>query len=99
MIRLLLQVRVEAGCRVQQVADYLKPYGLSLQNYASIREQQIGGYTQVQLSVLVVLDDASIVLPGIRQVTVDTSPRQMSLHSHRSLGSHYNSSALSSIAF
>lgn len=43
------QVRVEAGCRVQQVADYLKPYGLSLQNYASIREQQIGGYTQVGL--------------------------------------------------
>lgn len=44
---LLLQVRVEAGCRVQQVADALKPYGLSLQNYASIREQQIGGFTQV----------------------------------------------------
>jgi L-galactono-1,4-lactone dehydrogenase len=43
----LLQVTVQAGCRVQQVADYLKPYGLTLQNYASIREQQIGGYTQV----------------------------------------------------
>lgn len=42
------QVRVEAGCRVQQVADVLKPYGLSLQNYASIREQQIGGFTQVR---------------------------------------------------
>jgi hypothetical protein len=42
-----LKVRVEAGCRVQQVADALKPYGLSLQNYASIREQQIGGFTQV----------------------------------------------------
>ncbi|KAF8071296.1 hypothetical protein HT031_001379 [Scenedesmus sp. PABB004] len=42
-----MQVRVEAGCRVQQVADALKPYGLSLQNYASIREQQIGGFTQV----------------------------------------------------
>eukprot|EP00879_Flechtneria_rotunda_P029033 GHRR01031288.1.p1 GENE.GHRR01031288.1~~GHRR01031288.1.p1 ORF type:complete len:573 (+),score=173.49 GHRR01031288.1:1186-2904(+) len=41
------QVRVEAGCRVQQLADALKPYGLSLQNFASIREQQIGGYTQV----------------------------------------------------
>jgi L-galactono-1,4-lactone dehydrogenase len=38
---------VEAGCRVQQVADELKRYGLSLQNYASIREQQIGGFTQV----------------------------------------------------
>lgn len=40
---------MEAGCRVQQVADALKPYGLTLENYASIREQQIGGYTQVRL--------------------------------------------------
>jgi L-galactono-1,4-lactone dehydrogenase len=39
--------RVEAGCRVQQVADALKPHGLALANYASIREQQIGGFTQV----------------------------------------------------
>lgn len=42
------QVRVQAGCRVQQVADALKPHGLTLQNYASIREQQIGGFTQVR---------------------------------------------------
>ncbi|KAI8472331.1 MAG: hypothetical protein J3K34DRAFT_212053 [Monoraphidium minutum] len=41
------QVRVQAGCRVQQVADELKAHGLTLQNYASIREQQIGGFTQV----------------------------------------------------
>lgn len=41
-------MRVEAGCRVQQVADELKRYGLNLQNYASIREQQIGGFTQVR---------------------------------------------------
>lgn len=32
---------------MQQVADHLNAYGLSLQNYASIREQQIGGFTQV----------------------------------------------------
>jgi hypothetical protein len=37
---------------VQQVADALKPYGLSLQNYASIREQQIGGFTQVSRTPL-----------------------------------------------
>lgn len=43
----MVQVRVEAGCRVQQVADALKPYGMTLQNFASIREQQVGGYTQV----------------------------------------------------
>lgn len=41
------QVTVQAGARVQDVADALKPHGLSLQNYASIREQQIGGFTQV----------------------------------------------------
>lgn len=41
------QVTVQAGCRVQQLADALKPHGLTLQNYASIREQQIGGFTQV----------------------------------------------------
>ena len=32
---------------MQQVADALKPHGLTLANYASIREQQIGGFTQV----------------------------------------------------
>ncbi|GFR43860.1 hypothetical protein Agub_g4987, partial [Astrephomene gubernaculifera] len=42
-----MQVTVQAGCRVQQVADALAPHGLTLQNYASIREQQIGGITQV----------------------------------------------------
>ena len=41
------RVRVQAGVRVQQLADALKPYGLALQNYASIREQQVGGFTQV----------------------------------------------------
>ncbi|GIL47176.1 hypothetical protein Vafri_4064 [Volvox africanus] len=42
-----MQVTVESGCRVQQVVDALAPHGLALQNYASIREQQIGGITQV----------------------------------------------------
>lgn len=41
------QVTVQAGARVQAVADALKQHGLTLQNYASIREQQIGGFTQV----------------------------------------------------
>lgn len=43
----VLQVTVQAGCRVQQVADALAPHGLTLQNYASIRDQQIGGFVQV----------------------------------------------------
>lgn len=40
-------VRVQAGARVQEVADQLKVHGLTLQNYASIREQTIGGFIQV----------------------------------------------------
>lgn len=40
-------VRVEAGIRVQQLVDGIKDYGLTLQNFASIREQQIGGFVQV----------------------------------------------------
>jgi hypothetical protein len=42
-----LQVRVQAGARVQAVADALQPHGITLQNYASIREQTVGGFTQV----------------------------------------------------
>lgn len=40
-------VRVQAGIRVQQLVDGIKEYGLTLQNFASIREQQIGGIVQV----------------------------------------------------
>ncbi|KAF3442490.1 hypothetical protein FNV43_RR16406 [Rhamnella rubrinervis] len=40
-------VRVQAGIRVQQLVDGIKDYGLTLQNFASIREQQIGGILQV----------------------------------------------------
>ncbi|KAH0460937.1 hypothetical protein IEQ34_008512 [Dendrobium chrysotoxum] len=41
------RVRVEAGARVSQLVDALKEHGLTLQNFASIREQQIGGILQV----------------------------------------------------
>lgn len=40
-------VRVQAGARVAEVVEALRPHGLTLQNYASIREQQIGGFIQV----------------------------------------------------
>ncbi|CAM9159735.1 unnamed protein product, partial [Ascophyllum nodosum] len=40
-------VTIEAGARVQQVVDALAPHGLTLQNYASINEQQLGGFLQV----------------------------------------------------
>ncbi|XP_073034310.1 L-galactono-1,4-lactone dehydrogenase, mitochondrial-like isoform X1 [Primulina eburnea] len=41
------RVRVQAGIRVQQLVDGIKEHGLTLQNFASIREQQIGGIVQV----------------------------------------------------
>lgn len=41
------QVRVQAGIRVQGLVDAIKDHGLTLQNFASIREQQIGGIVQV----------------------------------------------------
>ncbi|KAK4485515.1 hypothetical protein RD792_008157 [Penstemon davidsonii] len=40
------RVRVQAGIRVQQLVDGIKEYGITLQNFASIREQQIGGIIQ-----------------------------------------------------
>lgn len=40
-------VTVQAGARVCKLVEELRPYGLTLQNYASITEQQIGGLTQV----------------------------------------------------
>ncbi|KAK9123228.1 hypothetical protein Sjap_012830 [Stephania japonica] len=42
-----MRVRVQAGIRVQQLVDGIKEYGFTLQNFASIREQQIGGIIQV----------------------------------------------------
>ncbi|KAK9794590.1 hypothetical protein WJX73_001185 [Symbiochloris irregularis] len=41
------QVKVQAGVRVQDLVDQLRPHGLTLQNFASIREQTIGGFIQV----------------------------------------------------
>jgi L-galactono-1,4-lactone dehydrogenase len=40
-------VCVQAGVHVSQLVDALKEHGLTLQNFASIREQQIGGIIQV----------------------------------------------------
>lgn len=42
-----LQATVQAGARVSDVVEALRPHGLTLQNYASIAEQQIGGFLQV----------------------------------------------------
>ena len=32
---------------MQEVVDAIRPHGLTLQNYASIAEQQVGGFLQV----------------------------------------------------
>lgn len=42
-----MRVTVQAGIRVQQLVDAVKDFGITLQNFASIREQQIGGIIQV----------------------------------------------------
>lgn len=40
-------VTVQAGARVSEVIDALRPYGLTLPNLSSIAEQQMGGLVQV----------------------------------------------------
>ncbi|KAF8664663.1 hypothetical protein HU200_054372 [Digitaria exilis] len=40
-------VTVQAGIRVAELVDALREHGLTLQNFASIREQQVGGFIQV----------------------------------------------------
>jgi L-galactono-1,4-lactone dehydrogenase len=70
-----MQVRVQAGAKVQDVVEALRPYDLTLQNYASVREQQIGGFTQVSAhgtgAALPPVDEQvvsmKIVSPGLGQ--------------------------------
>jgi len=40
-------ITVEAGARVSQILEELQKHGLTLANFSSITEQQIGGWTQV----------------------------------------------------
>ncbi|KAL7486851.1 hypothetical protein ACHAW6_012443 [Cyclotella cf. meneghiniana] len=42
-----MTVTVQAGARVSQVIEALRPHGLTLPNLASIAEQQIGGFVSV----------------------------------------------------
>ena len=39
---------VQAGCRIAELATALREHGLTLPNYASIREQAIGGFIQAR---------------------------------------------------
>jgi L-galactono-1,4-lactone dehydrogenase len=42
-----MTVTVQAGARVSQILDALRPHGLTLPNLASIAEQQVGGFVSV----------------------------------------------------
>ena len=82
-------VTVQAGARVQEVADALRPHGLTLQNYASIREQTIGGFTQVSAhgtgAGIPPVDETvvglKVVTPseGIIEITKDSDPELLKL--------------------
>ncbi|KAJ1460758.1 hypothetical protein M885DRAFT_509177 [Pelagophyceae sp. CCMP2097] len=73
-------VRVQCGARVEQVLDALAPYNLTLENLASIAQQQIGGFVQVGAhgtgASLPPCDEQvlalKIVTPG--RGTIDVSP-------------------------
>lgn len=66
------QVVVESGMLVSNLLEKLKPYGLTLMNVASIRDQQIGGVTQAGChgtgATIAPLDDhivsLEVVTPG-----------------------------------
>lgn len=79
-------VTVQAGARVQDVADYLRPRGLTLQNYASIREQTIGGFTQVSAhgtgSTIPPVDDAVV---AFKLITPAQGTLELSKETNRSL--------------
>merc|ERR1719487_1635845 len=42
-----MTITVEGGARVSQILDELQKHGMTLANFSSITEQQIGGWTQV----------------------------------------------------
>lgn len=76
------RVTVQAGARVEQVVEALRPHGLTLQNFASIKQQQIGGFTQVGAhgtgAALPPVDEQvvslKLVTPG--KGTLDLSPEK-----------------------
>ena len=51
------QLGAERSLSCVQLADELKKYGLTLCNYASIREQSVGGFIQVELSAICIQTD------------------------------------------
>ncbi|KAK4538322.1 hypothetical protein CDCA_CDCA17G4347 [Cyanidium caldarium] len=73
-------VRVQAGARVSQVMEALRPHGLVLQNFASIAEQQIGGFIQAGAH------GTGACLPPVDEQVVDfliVTPARGTLHVDR----------------
>lgn len=59
-----LLVTVGAGAKVSTVLSELKKHGLTLQNFSSIQEQQIGGWTQVAAH------GTGVTLPTVEEMIV-----------------------------
>ena len=82
-----MQVTVQAGARVSQVVEALRPHGLTLMNYASITEQQIGGLIQVGAhgtgSNIPPLDEAVVALklvtPAVGEIALSLDDDDPSL--------------------
>ncbi len=63
-------VTVQAGARIQAVTDALRPHGLTLPVYASIREQSVGGYAQAGVhGTGARIGPADSFITGLRLVT------------------------------
>ena len=84
-----MTVTVQSGARVQDVADRIREAGLTLINYASIREQTIGGFTQIGAhgtgAGIPSVDDSVVglkmVTPALGTISIskETNPRLFEL--------------------
>ena len=84
-----MTVTVQSGARVQDVADRISEAGLTLINYASIREQTIGGFTQIGAhgtgAGIPSVDDSVVglkmVTPALGTISIskETNPRLFEL--------------------
>ena len=72
---LKLLIWLQAGCRIAELATALRGAGLTLPNYASIREQAVGGFIQVYA-----LYPIPFILPD---VSVAHGPSDPTLERHR----------------
>ena len=75
------RVRVETGITIGELVEALKPFNLTLQNFASIREQQVGGFVQAGChgtgALIPPVDEQvvemKIVTPGLGTIVLDSN--------------------------